>query len=97
MLNLTFQTSEEPIEQHVRSDEKQERLKFVFAPLKPTAGGVVACEQALLLGRAKRDARERTTERRSCEGPRGFRVSRSHASHTSSFHDIPQMEILLAG
>ena len=38
----------------------------------------IACEQALLFGRAKRAARER-------------------ASRACTFHDIPQMESLLAG
>ena len=49
----------------------------------------LACEQALLFGRAKRAARE---------GARG-RQSRllSRASRACTFHDIPQMESLLAG
>ena len=36
----------------------------------------VACEQALLFGRAKRAARERMSERRSREGPRGLSLPR---------------------
>ena len=45
----------------------------------------VACEQALLFGRAKRAARERTSR------------LLSRASRASTFHDIPQIESLLAG
>ena len=44
----------------------------------------VACEQALLFGRAKRVTRERAS-----------RPARS--SRASTFHDIPQIESFLAG
>ena len=53
----------------------------------------LACKQALLFVRAKRAKRERASEWRSCEGPRLL----SRASRASTFHDIPQMESLLAG
>ena len=54
----------------------------------------LACEQALLFGRAKPGARERASERRSREGP----APRSRvSSRACTFHDIPQMESLLAG
>ena len=56
----------------------------------------IACEQALLFGRAKRAAREREGERRSREGPAQSRLL-SRASRACTFHDIPQMESLLAG
>ena len=56
----------------------------------------IACEQALLFGRAKRASRERASERRSCKGtPLSLFLSR--ASWTSTFFYIPQMESLLAG
>ena len=47
----------------------------------------VACEQALLFGRAKRVAREGASPL----------ACLSRASRASTFHDIPQMESLLAG
>ena len=47
----------------------------------------IACEQALLFGRAKRAARERPPQSRLL----------SRASRACTFHDIPQMESLLAG
>ena len=47
----------------------------------------IACEQALLFGRAKRAARGRPLQSRLL----------SRASRACTFHDIPQMESLLAG
>ena len=55
---------------------------------------MIACEQALLFGRAKRAARERASERRSREGQSRLL---SRASRACTFHDIPQMESLLVG
>ena len=57
---------------------------------------LLASEQALLFGRAKRVSRERTSEPLS---PRGAPLSRllSRVSRATSFHNIPQMENLLAG
>ena len=60
----------------------------LITPLNTDTGNghFLACEQALLFGRAKRAARERANAPRS-------RVS----SRACTFHDIPQMESLLAG
>ena len=55
---------------------------------------VIAWEQALLFGRAKRAARERASQRRSREGQSRLL---SRASRACTFHDIPQMESLLVG
>ena len=58
----------------------------------------IACEQALLFGRAKRAARERASELRNREGPPPPQSRLlSRASRACTFHDIPQMESLLAG
>ena len=63
-----------------------------------------ACKQALLFGRAKQAVRERASDRAKPRGakeilPRPAPLSRllSHASRASTFHDIPQIESLLAG
>ena len=57
----------------------------------------IACVQALLFGRAKRAARERAIEPRSRKGPPPQSLLLSRASRACTFHDIPQMESLLAG
>ena len=56
----------------------------------------IACEQALLFGRAKR-ASPRAHVRASGEGPRKGEFVSASASLASTFQDIPQMESLLAG
>ena len=59
---------------------------------------VLACEQALLFGRAKRAARARTPERAAKpRGAKGLSRLPSRATCAFTFHDIPQMESLLAG
>ena len=47
----------------------------------------LACEQALLFGRAKRAALERASERRGREEPARLL---SRASRACAFHDIPE-------
>ena len=58
---------------------------------------VVACEQALLLGRAKRAARERTSERRTGEGTPPAVASPLVCHSSVYFSRYPPMESLLAG
>ena len=55
----------------------------------------LACEQALLFGRAKRAARPRGAGLSLPQPPQSRLLSR--ASRACTFHDIPQMESLLAG
>ena len=61
----------------------------------------IACEQALFFGWVKRAAREHTGERQIRERTRKSFLSRNPcfrvSSRASTFHDIPQMESLLAG
>ena len=62
-----------------------EKPRGVLPMMAYTERPSLACMQALLFGRVKRTARERASDRRSREGP------------TTTFHDILQMESLLAG
>ena len=61
------------------------------------ATGHLACEQALLFGRAKRAARERASEREAARDRPPLSRLFSRASRASTFLDIPQMESLVAG
>lgn len=59
----------------------------------------VACEQDFLLGGVKQARREHASERRQGKELPQPPLSRllSCASRSSAFHNIPQMESLLAG